>query len=153
MESLLMVCCIGMISLFVGVILWGIADSVLTPDVTIGKLAITNVSETLEGKTYTVLFEVKNDEKKSVKVEFKIKLGFDVYRTRPSSSPKRSLYRAFQALHETSKTVVLAPNGNQEVPLKMEIGHGVFEKFKITPETEIYPRVTVDKASWESRKG
>ncbi len=153
MENVLMVCGIGMISLFVGVILWGIADSFLTPDITVEKPVVTNVSETVEGKTYEIVFEVKNDEKKSVKAEFKIKLGFDVYRTRHSSSPKRSLYRTFQTLHETSKTVVLTPNGKHEVPLKIEIGQGIFQKFQITPETEVYPRVTVNKTSWESVGG
>lgn len=153
MDNVLMVCGIGMISLFLGVILWGIVDSFLTPDVTVGKPVIANVSETVEGKTYEVIFDVKNDEKKSVKAEFTVKLGFDVYRTRHSSSPKRSLYRAFQSVQETSKIVILPPNVKQEVPLKMEIAQGVLGKFQVTPETEIYPRVTVEKTSWESARG
>lgn len=153
MENVLMVCGIGMVSLFAGVILWGIVDSFLTPDVTIEKPVITNVVETTEGKTYEMVFEVKNDEKRSVKAEFKIKLGFDVYRKRHSSSPKRSLYRVFQALYETTKAVILTPNGKKEVPIKIEIGQDIYEKFQITPETKIYPRVTVKKTSWETGRG
>lgn len=153
MENILMVCGIGMVSLFAGAILWGIIDSFLTPDVTIEKPIITNIIETAEGKTYEMVFEVKNNEKKSVEAEFKIKLGFDVYRKRHSSSPKRSLYRVFQALHETTKAVILTPNAKQEVPIKIEIGQDIYEKFQITPETKIYPRVTVEKTSWEAESG
>lgn len=153
MENILMVCGIGMVSLFAGVILWGIIDSFLTPDVTLGKPVITNVIEIAEGKAYEMVFEVKNDEKRSVKAEFKIKLGFDVYRKRHSSSPKRSLYRVFQALHETTKAVILTPNGKQEVPIKIEIGRDIYEKFQITPDTKIYPRATVEKTSWEAGAG
>lgn len=153
MENILMVCGVGMVCLFAGVILWGIIDSFLTPDVTIGKPVITNVIETADGKAYEMVVEVKNDEKRSVEAEFEIKLGFDVYRKRHSSSPKRSLYRVFQALHETTKAIILTPNGKQEVPIKIEIGRDIYEKFQITPETKIYPRGTVKKTSWETGRG
>ncbi len=148
MENILMVCGIGMVSLFVGVILWGIISSFLIPDITIEKPMITNVIETEEGKSYKIVFLVKNDEKKSVKAELNIKLGFDVYRKRHSSSPKRSLYRVFQALHETTQNVVLTPAGEQEFSAMLEISQKISEKFRITPETKIYPRVTSEKTSW-----
>ena len=150
MNQILMVCGIGMISLFVGLILWGIVDSFVTPDITINEPVIKDVIETAGGKAYKIVFLVKNDEKKSVKAELNIKLGFDVYRKRHSSSPKRSLYRVFQALHETTKNVVLSPAGEQEVPATIEVSRDTYEKFQITPETKIYPRVTTEKISWQA---
>lgn len=148
MENILMVCGIGMVSLFVGVILWGIIDSFLTPDVTIEKPVITNVIEIAESKAYKIVFLVKNDEKKSVKAELNIKLGFDIYRKRHSTSPKPNLYRFFQPVHEMTKNVVLPPAGEQEVPVTIKVSQDINEKFQITPETKIYPRVIIEKASW-----
>lgn len=52
MNQILMVCGIGMVSLFVGLTLWGIVDSFVTPDITINEPVIKDVIETAEGKAY-----------------------------------------------------------------------------------------------------
>ncbi len=145
-----MVCGIGMVSLFAGVILWGVIDSFVTPDVTIEKPVIKNMIETAEGKVYEIVFLVKNNEKKSVKAEFEIKLGFDVYRKRHSASPKRSIYRVFQSFKESTETAILTPKGEKEVQSTVEVGRDIYEKFEITPETKIYPRVTTETTSWKT---
>lgn len=145
-----MVCGIGMVSLFVGLILWGIIGSVLIPDITINEPVIKNVIDTADGSLHEVVFLIKNDEKRSVKAELKIKLGFDSFRKRHSSSPKRSIYRVFQALQETTKEVVLTPSGEKEVLVSIEVSRGIYEKLQITPDTKIYPRVSAEKISWEA---
>lgn len=148
-TQVLSVCAVGMVSLFVGVILWGIIDSFLIPDVTINEPVIKSVVETIEGKRSEVVFLIKNEEKRSVKVEFKVKLGFDSYRRRHSSGTKSNIYRVFQALQETTREIIVIPNGEKEVQTMLEVSPSIYEKFQVTPETKIYPRVTLEKASWE----
>jgi hypothetical protein len=148
MNQILMACAIGMISLIVGLIIFGIIGSYMTPDVTIGKAKIENITKTEVGDRYDVTVSLKNNEKKSVKVELKTAIGFDVYRKRRSTSPKPTLYRVFNALNESSQHVDLAPEGESDIRTTVEVGREIYERFEINQESKIYPRVTAEKVSW-----
>ena len=52
-----------MITLFAGLIVWGVIDAFLTPDVTVGEPVIKNVTPSAGGNQYEVVVSVKNEEK------------------------------------------------------------------------------------------
>lgn len=152
MNQVLMVCAIGMIALFVGVIFWGIIDSFLTPSVTVGEPAIKNVIKSAEGNRYEVTFSVKNEESRQIKAFLNTEVGFKAYRVRHSTSPKPNFYRVFQAIGSRREEVSLLPRASQEMKSFVDVKKEADEKYEIKPETEISSKVTLEKASWEKQK-
>jgi len=153
MTQILMVCAIGMITLFAGLVVSSVLQSNLAPDVTVGKADVVNIIKSEKNDAYEIAFSVKNNEKRSVKAELKIKIGFDVYRMRHSTSPKPNFYRFFQVLSESKNEVILPPRADQKVQATLVVGQDTYKKYEIKPDTKIYSRVAAEKVSWGDEFG
>lgn len=147
-TQVLFVCGVGMISMLAGLILFGVVQSYLAPEAEIEKPEVIKIIQSEAGNLYEVEFLIKNVEKKSVKVELLIKLGFDVYRMRHAHGPKANFYRFFQMLKEMNAGVVLPAGSEQKLQYKLELGPDVYKKFELNSETKIYPRVKAEKVTW-----
>src|SRR3989338_167985 len=149
MTQILMVCAIGMITLFAGLIVWGVIDAFLTPDVTVGEPVIKNVTPSAGGNQYEVVVSVKNEEKKNARIFLSAQIGFKAYRMRHSTSPKPNFYRVFQAIGKKEDEIVLKPKAAQEFISFVDVGKDANVKYEIKPETEIIPKVTIVKTEWK----
>lgn len=147
-TQVLFFCGVGMVSLIVGVILFGIIQSLLVPDVTIGKADVSKVIKSDQHDSYEIVVDVKNNEKKSVKVKLLTKIGFDVYRLRNATRVKPNFYRFFQVLNESTREVMLPPEADQKIQTTLEVSRDMYRKFELKPDTKIYPRITTEKVSW-----
>ncbi len=150
MTQILMVCGVGMITLFAVLILWGIVDSFLSADITVTKPTIKNVIKSDSNDAYDVTFSVKNEKNKDVKAFLKTEIGFNAYKMRNANtmSQKPNFYRFFQVMKESRDEFIVPTGADQEVQVTVVVEKNTYGKFEIKPETEIYPRVTTEKVSW-----
>jgi len=144
-AQILFVCVVGTIGIFAGLILFGVIQSYFTPKVTIGKTEIINVVKSDISDTYEVIVSIKNHEKKSIKANLITKVGFDVYRTRHTTSPKPSFYRFFQVLKESEDEIRLSGGNEQEFRIILKVEHATYKNFEIKPDTKIYARTAIEK--------
>lgn len=150
-NQVLFYCGIGIVSLIVGFILWAIVLSFFVPDIVVGDAAIETVDKQEKLDRYQVVFPVKNNENKNVKVTFKTEVGVIVYKLRRvgGMSPKPGTYRVLQPFGEISNEFMLAPADDKKLQTVVEVGHEKYTGLEMTEKTEIKPRVTILKSSYE----
>lgn len=147
-TDVLAVCAIGMVSIFVGFIVWAIVSSFIFPQVELSDEKIENITKGFQADEYEVSFSLKNTEKKSVKIAVKTKVGILTYRKRHNSSPKRNIYRVYQALSESANEYVLAPETTRKLKAIVSTTQEQYQKLQVNSETKIEPMVSIEKASW-----
>jgi hypothetical protein len=148
-NQVLYFCGVAFVSLIVGFILWAIVMSFFVPDVVIGDAVVEKVDKQEKLDLYQVIFPVKNNENKNVRVTFRTEVGVIVYKLRRNGgiSPKAGTYKMLQPFGEISKEFILNPADDKKLRVVVEVGHEKYAEAEMTEKTEIKPRVTILKSS------